>query len=82
MSNHDNGRPATRGKWVFWGFAAVIAYFLWTEHRAHVLQYLPFLLLLACPIMHLFHHHGGQHNAGDGRTPAHRHDNEHPEAKP
>jgi DUF2933 family protein len=47
------------GRWVFWGFAAVAAFFLITEHRAHVFQYLPFVLLAACPLMHLFHGHGG-----------------------
>ena len=47
------------GRWVFWGFALIAAYFLWTEHRAHVVQFLPFALLLACPLLHLFHGHGG-----------------------
>ena len=46
-------------RWVFWGFILIIGYFLVTEHRAHAVQYLPFLLLLACPLMHLFHRHGG-----------------------
>ena len=51
-------------------FAAVAGYFLWTEHRVHVMQALPWLLLAACPLMHLFHHgHGGhRHDAGDGRA--------------
>lgn len=53
------------GRWVFWGFILIIGYFLVTEHRAHVVQYLPFLLLLACPLMHLFHGHGG--HGGHGR---------------
>ncbi len=43
------------------GFLLVIAYFLWTEHRAHVIQFLPFLLLAACPLMHIFMHHGHGH---------------------
>lgn len=47
-----------RGKWVFIGFAAVAGFFLFAEHRAHLLGILPYLLLLACPLMHLFHHHG------------------------
>ena len=47
------------GRWVFWGFALIAAYFLWTEHRAHVVQFLPFVLLLACPLLHMFHGHGG-----------------------
>ena len=48
--------------WGFWAFAAVGAYFLVTEHREHVIQYLPYVLLMACPLMHIFgHRHGGHH---------------------
>jgi hypothetical protein len=39
---------------------------LWTEHRAHVIQALPYLLVLLCPLMHLFHGHGGHHHEGAG----------------
>ena len=44
---------------------AIAAYFLLSEHRAHLLGALPFLLLLACPLMHVFMHHGqgGQRGA-------------------
>jgi len=54
------------------GFLAVGAFFLVTEHTAHVLGALPWLLLAACPLMHLFMHHGGGHNHGthsDTRAP-------------
>lgn len=37
---------------------AIAAYFLLTEHLAHVVGALPLLLLLACPLMHVFMHHG------------------------
>lgn len=47
------------------GFLAVAGYFLWSEHEAHIMAlvpYLPWLLLLACPLLHLFMHHGhGSH---------------------
>lgn len=57
-----------RSRWVFIGFALVAGYFLYTEHRAHVLIALPYLLLLACPLMHLFMHHGhGHHHADDAQ---------------
>ena len=49
--------------WLFWGFLAIAAFFLFSEHRAHALGALPYLLLLACPLMHLFMHHG--HGGGD-----------------
>lgn len=51
---------------------AVAAYFLLTEHLAHVVGALPFLLLLACPLMHVFMHHGhGGHgdHSGHGDVP-------------
>jgi len=46
---------------------AVAGYFLLTEHRAHFFGALPFLLLLACPLMHVFMHHGhGAHGHHHG----------------
>ena len=45
--------------------AAVAAYFLLKEHTAHVAGYLPFLLLAACPLMHLFMHPGHGHGGHD-----------------
>ena len=52
-------------RYVFFGFAAVAGYFLVAEHRAHLAPYLPFLLLAACPLMHLFHHRGHRHGGSD-----------------
>lgn len=69
--DHDhvahNGSAARRSKWVLIGFMAIAAFFLWTEHRAHVLGILPYLIFLVCPLMHLFHHHGHghQHHSGN-----------------
>ena len=74
--NHDHSQHDVRPK-AFWGsrysvglivLGAVALYFLLTEHRAHFFFALPFLLLLACPLMHIFMHHGhGGHGGGDGR---------------
>lgn len=51
---------------------AVAGYYLLTEHLAHVLGALPFLLLLSCPLMHIFMHHGhGEHEEHTGH--AHHH---------
>jgi hypothetical protein len=66
-NRHDgNGGAGNVGRWVFWGFALIAGYFLFTEHRAHLFSILPYLLLLACPLMHLFHHHG--HRYGGRQT--------------
>ena len=50
------------------GFLLVAAFFLTTEHRAHLFGLLPFLLILACPLLHLFGHggHGGHGAHADG----------------
>jgi hypothetical protein len=42
-------------------FLVIVGFLLWTEHLAHAVGYLPFLLILACPLMHMFMHggHGG-----------------------
>ena len=44
-------------------FLGIAAFFLLTEHTAHVFGYLPFALRLMCPLMHVFMHggHGGVH---------------------
>jgi hypothetical protein len=45
---------------------AVGIYYLLTEHLTHVTQAVPYLFLLACPLMHLFHGHGhGRHGGHD-----------------
>lgn len=61
----------SRSNWVLLGFLAIAGFFLLTEHKAHVLGVLPFLLLLACPLLHLFHHggHGGKSHGGGGEPP-------------
>tara|TARA_R110002049_G_scaffold89063_1_gene224359 strand:+ start:2291 stop:2569 length:279 start_codon:yes stop_codon:yes gene_type:complete len=44
------------------GLIAAATYFLLIEHQEHVWQYLPFMILLACPLIHIFMHGGhGQH---------------------
>lgn len=58
----------TSGRVVFVGFALVAGFYLVTEHRAHLFGVLPYLILLACPLMHLFMQHGhGGHGSHDHR---------------
>jgi hypothetical protein len=75
-AHHAPGAPGPSAPWwrsrsgiVLLGFLAVAAFFLLTEHTAHVFGALPWLLLLACPLMHLFMHgghgHGGHHGRGN-----------------
>ncbi|RZI42892.1 DUF2933 domain-containing protein [Herbaspirillum sp. HC18] len=62
--HHDQPGLSTRTKWILIGFLAVGGFFLMTEHRAHLFGALPYLLILACPLMHLFHGHGGHGSHG------------------
>lgn len=73
-SQHDSEPPGFwRSRYAVGMFVmgAIAAYFLLSEHRAHFFGALPFLLLLACPLMHMFMHgghggHGGGHGDHDG----------------
>lgn len=52
------------------GLIGAASYFLLVEHQQHVWQFLPYLILLACPLMHLFMHgghggHGHHHDASE-----------------
>ena len=49
---------------------AVGGFYLVTEHTAHLFGALPYLLILACPLMHRFMHHG--HGHGHGGHPGRR----------
>lgn len=48
--------------------AGVGGFYLVTEHRPHLYGLLPYLILLACPLMHVFMHkghgHGGHRQSG------------------
>ncbi len=55
--------------WLYILFAGVmIVALIW--HWQHVLSYAPFIFILLCPLMHLFHGHG---HHGDKRTKDHSH---------
>lgn len=51
---------------VFPVFVVLAAVLLIAEHRLHVLGYLPWLILLACPLMHVFMHRGHGHKGNQG----------------
>lgn len=74
-STGSPGRPRpglwrSRAGLVAIGFLAIAAYLLASEHRVHALGYLPLLLLLACPLMHLFMHRGHGGHGGPDRSGA------------
>ena len=56
----------SRSGMVLLAFLGIATFFVVTEHTAHALGALPYLLLLVCPLLHLFHggHGGGHHDHG------------------
>jgi heme/copper-type cytochrome/quinol oxidase subunit 4 len=48
-------------------FLAIAAFFLITEHTAHLFGALPYVLLLSCLALHFFMHRGHGGHAGHGR---------------
>jgi hypothetical protein len=75
---HDEDRNAPRGANILLaGILLVAAFYLITEHGGHLFGVLPFLLLLCCPLMHLFVHHGhGGDWSPDGGADAGRYPNQ------
>ena len=77
MENHDGhsqNPPNSTGSrtGVAWKGAAmmvavIVGFYVLREHWGHALGVAPYLLLLACPVMHIFmhgghgHQHGGEH---------------------
>jgi hypothetical protein len=72
MNNQPPEKPPfirlSRSGLALLGFLAIAGFFLLTEHRAHALGALPFLLLALCPLLHFFGHggHGGKSRKGGG----------------
>ncbi|WP_372528006.1 DUF2933 domain-containing protein [Piscinibacter sp.] len=77
MSNHQHPESGGRrpnwssiNQWLLWiGLAAAVAWLVF-GHGVHLLQAAPFLVVLACPLMHLFGHHGhgGHKNHANHRS--------------
>ena len=71
--HHQSAEPhgsfwTSRAFLVCAAFLVIGGFLLWTEHLAHALGYLPFLLILACPLMHMFMHGGHGGHAHHQRT--------------
>lgn len=75
MSNpteqHNTGQPELSR--ISWGlglclFLGIALFFLWQEHKAHILGALPYAVLLLCPLIHLFTHRSrGAHDHSQGK---------------
>ncbi len=81
-SHHDGGSSSQGSFWtsrsfVVWlAFLLIGGFLLVSEHRAHILGAALWLLILACPLLHIFGHgghgsHGGhrRHDRNDRPNP-------------
>ena len=75
-SQHSHPRQQPMSEGSFWtsrtfliclGFVAIAVTLLLSEHRAHFLGVLPWLFLLACPLLHFFMHGGNGRSERDGK---------------
>jgi hypothetical protein len=62
QASNNNDSWLQRHKWITYIALGILGYFLFIEHRQHILPFLPYLFLLACPLMHLFMHGGQKHH--------------------
>ena len=72
LSHQHENRAPHRGGVMEWatswiGIAscvalAALAFLIVRDHAAHLLGAVPYLLLLACPLMHVFMHRGHGHH--------------------
>lgn len=63
--NHDEHNDGSVKGWLFspTGLVtvcvlAILGFLVYEGHGAHLLGYAPYLLILACPLIHIFMHHG------------------------
>ena len=57
----------TRMAIILIGLAALLGFLILNGHGDHLLSLVPLLVLLACPLMHMFMHHGHGHRREGGR---------------
>lgn len=70
LLNSQARRPGfSRSMLAFLAFLGIALFFLLSEHRAHALGWLPLIFLLACPLIHMFHHGGHGGHGGHDRRP-------------
>ena len=76
-SHHDRGSSSQGSFWssrsffVWLALSLIAAFLLLSEHRAHIVGAALWLLILACPLVHIFMHgrHGGHGGHGGHEQP-------------
>ena len=65
--NHENGLKnwiCSRTGIATFVALSVLGFLVYEGHGAHLLGLLPYLLILSCPLMHVFMHGGHHHHDG------------------
>ena len=75
-SENRKGWLNSTSNWVLLAFLAIAGFYLIAEHKAHVFGMLPFLILLACPLLHVFMHRGHAGHSDDSPSAGHDHGNQ------
>ena len=63
--HHPKPPVLSRGTIIAGIVLSVAGFLVYTGHGVHLLGFLPYLLILACPLMHIFMH-GHQGHGGSG----------------
>jgi hypothetical protein len=66
--SNQRQRVERLARWAIWLVGAAALLYLIAEHRPHLFGWLPYLILLGCPVMHFFMHRGHQHR----HSPSHQ----------
>ena len=71
LAAHPNPRSYTAWKGAAIMLVVIVVFYALREHWGHALGVAPYLILLACPLMHIFMHggHGHDHTGGDKEKP-------------
>jgi hypothetical protein len=56
-------------RWLIFGLYTAAAFFLIGWHWRHLVEALPFLVVLACPLMHAVMHRGHHNHRSDAPAP-------------
>lgn len=68
--SHANRRRPVSIPIILIAAAALVIFLILNGHGYHLLSLAPLLILLACPLMHMFGHHGhGSHGRGQPVAP-------------
>ncbi|MBI2050970.1 MAG: DUF2933 domain-containing protein [Parcubacteria group bacterium] len=67
MHEHKAEQKRSKWKWIVICFIILAAVLILAGRRVNLLGAWPYLLILVCPLLHLFMHKGHGHDHDDGK---------------